>query len=915
MQRTLQNKLTAGTLNISSAPSDPYRDIAPTGKYELRQGEGMIPCLTGADTSTGTVVHSYAPDGTWVGVMTERRFQFLRARWLEFWAGDRGKQTAEKMGITRRTLEREIADLLRRYKPGSKKGDGSKVDLKNHWAVRTSLRSTIVHEYQVSCEAFASPLNCMIGDGAPMVYCSAHPRDVIFGAKYDAYAQNPSILSAYMNPEYTEEELLRALKWAVAASQFPEPFSAVLVIPRFQMAKYMDLLQHRNVSLIAKAERGTFSFMAPTHWELGDQDPEGKNTAKWQVMFVEVANQAGQEFKRSGAWDRIRQAIVDTGATLAQGEDVAFIKPQCAFKVNTPTVLRKWERVQSRVWPEGSVQGMRIAAKRAAWLATGPQWSNRSADMTDTNDVPWIAPGELAARQPGMGTLVFTDGSKMGDEVGAGYVIPTDPTHCQHFTDSGEQLFPGCTMKVAGPQSVNRAELTAILAVLQDMSDDTDCTIYTDSKVSIQNIQRWAADPTQLSGDKHEALLREVAHRLAHRKGNTRLLKIMAHKGHPGNEAADSKAKQAATLAEGPDNRSRGVQEAGASLDNALYMNGQVISNVKKELRPVIQQRVATRGKWGTVTHEMWSGEQPELEDIDPKPSNVHWRPGKSKPKSLIKHIFRMRGNDYMCNFTKWLHTKESKRHTVSRLCPYGCLNERTGEPWWDTWKHTFMCKASGADKLTTMRHNAACQIIAAAIGKGSKGRWRLLQNFGKQDGAPEEKTVPEWVLPAEVRGPGPLDDKPDFVMVEGLGRHAPDPPSPIPYARVGQDEQVDSHGVRRDTSVKLSICEVKYGDDIRMRTKHAEARNKYEGDTKLTDILTRAGWRVEGLHTVVVGHRATVSASNRSAFAGMGITKVKEQDALQEKLAESAAWWARKIVNHTRKYRANHPGGATPPT
>ena len=213
------------------------------------------------------------------------------------------------------------------------------------------------------------------------------------------------------------------------------------------------------------------------------------------------------------------------------------------------------------------------------------------------------------------------------------------------------------------------------------------------------------------------------------------------------------------------------------------------------------------------------------------------------------------------------------------------------------------------------MRHNAACEIIAAAVGKGSKGRWRLLQNFGRQDGAPEERTVPEWMLPTEVRGSDPLDDKPDFVMIEGLGRHAPDPRGPIAYARVGQDDQVDAGGNRRDTSVKLTICEVKYADDVRMRTKHAQARAKYDGDAKLTGKLTQAGWRVEGLHTIVVGHRATVSVSNRQAFAGLGITKAKEQDALQEKLAESAAWWARKIVNHTRKYRAEHPGGATPPT
>ena len=34
-----------------------------------------------------------------------------------------------------------------------------------------------------------------------------------------------------------------------------------------------------------------------------------------------------------------------------------------------------------------------------------------------------------------------------------------------------------------------------------------------------------------------------------------------------------------------------------------------------------------------------------------------------------------------------------------------------------------------------------------------------------------------------------------------------------------------------------------------------------------------------------------------------------------QDKLAELAAWWARKIVSHTRGYRANNPGGLTPAT
>ena len=108
-------------------------------------------------------------------------------------------------------------------------------------------------------------------------------------------------------------------------------------------------------------------------------------------------------------------------------------------------------------------------------------------------------------------------------------MIPVRPWHPEHFESTDDLLFPGRMMKVAGPQTVNRAEMTAILAALQDVGDGTDCSIYTDSKVSIQNIQRWAADPNLLNKDKHEDILRDIAHRLAARTGHTRILKIMAH--------------------------------------------------------------------------------------------------------------------------------------------------------------------------------------------------------------------------------------------------------------------------------------------------------------------------------------------------------------------------------------------------
>ena len=65
-------------------------------------------------------------------------------------------------------------------------------------------------------------------------------------------------------------------------------------------------------------------------------------------------------------------------------------------------------------------------------------------------------------------------------------------------------------------------------------------------------------------------------------------------------------------------------------------------------------------------------------------------------------------------------------------------------------------------------------------------------------------------------------------------------------------------------------------------------------------------------MFTIVVGHRACVSKSNREAFTGLGIRGKKAQDTLQDKLADSAAEWARSIVGHTRKARKTLERGAT---
>ena len=884
-QKALQDKLEKGTLYVSALPADPYRDITPTGEYTLRRSKGSIPCMQGWQVPTDAVIHSYAPDGKWLGMMTEERFLYLARKWEEYWADPR-KHERGGGDIKWRPLEREIADLLRRYTPGARKSDGTKVDMQNHWAVRNPLRKALMRGYGVTMEAFASPLNCLMGEDAPEWYCSAHKRDVVFGARYDAYAQWTGRQSLYMNPEYTKEEIRRALRWVIAASQLEDPFCAILVIPRYLMATYMDLLSHRNVHLVAKAERDTFSFMAPTHWEVGDVDPQGKNTAKWQVMFVEVANPEGRAlYKSQHAEADVQHEICKSGAQLVTREDPAFNWTAEPYTIPIPSELQRLRRAQRKTkntWHQTPPADVRIV------FATAP---------------PDMEPSDLTARAPGRGRLIFTDGSKMQDEVGAGYVIPTKPWHHEHFTREDDLVFPGRTMKVAGPQTVNRAEMTAILAALQDVGNHTDCTIYTDSKVAIQGIAKWAANPTLVGKDKHGDILREIARLLAERRGNTRILKIMAHKGHPGNEAADRMAKRAVENEEGPGNERRGTCLALDPTVRALFLKGEALTNLKKQLRPEMRQWLAERERLKDKTHLQWTVDNPEkgtqIGDIDPKPSNAHWRAGRSKPKSIVKHIFRMRGNDYMCNHMQWVHATEAKKQEVNPFCPYGCkfrTGPRAGTPIPDTWIHTFLCTGSGAADMATTRHNAACRIIERAIKQGEKGRATLLRNYGRQDEAPEEETVPQWILPVHCRGPGPMADSPDFMIVEGIPRHAPRPTGPLANEFFEGDQRI---------SCKLTIGEVKYTDDLKMPAAHERAASKYQGaPNRLVEKLRGAGWKVTGVFTVVVGHRACVSKSNREAFTGLGIRGKKAQDALQDKLADSAAEWARSIVNHTRKAR-----------
>ena len=443
-------------------------------------------------------------------------------------------------------------------------------------------------------------------------------------------------------------------------------------------------------------------------------------------------------------------------------------------------------------------------------------------------------------------------------------------------------------MKVRGPQTVNRAELTAIYAALQDTRPDRDLVVYSDSKFAIQKLTTWAAGPEALVGDKHEGLVAAIGELIAGRPGRFALRKIKAHVGLHGNELADEAAKHAALEEEGEQNVRRGVEGSGAPGVGLPSCEGEILTKPKTQLRPVVREWMRRRYNYGVQLHDMWTENS---DGIDLGPSNRHWKVGAPLRRPAVKTVFRMRNGDYMCQYLLNLHAKNPD--TVDPTCPLGC-------PFIDTWRHTFLCEKSGVRDLVTARHNRACEIVEAAMRQNGHQAWMILRNYGKVDGGPEEKTVPPWMLGWE-RGERQVPDKPDFVVIKGWRRTWPPPEGPVMHVKDADEGEV---------SVSLVLGELKYADDIDMPRKHEMAREKY---APLIRQLAEAGWRVnDRLATVVVGHRACVSKENAESFTILGIQTQRKHTELQEKLAKSAAEWAGYIVAHTRRYRAKHGGGGS---
>ena len=192
-------------------------------------------------------------------------------------------------------FEEEVASLLHRYKDGSlEPSTGTKVKLKNHWAMPPAVFETFKKHLRIEKERFASPLNF---NPFHAYYWSMYERDSVFDAYWDAFSTRWTGFSE-ANPEYEDECMYKAAKWAVdSALHTDTPTATLMCLPDWTQTSntsYTKLIHaHPEVcTVLATVDRWSFRFTTPNNWTGGE---EYAKHPRWSVTFLLVWNQQARD--------------------------------------------------------------------------------------------------------------------------------------------------------------------------------------------------------------------------------------------------------------------------------------------------------------------------------------------------------------------------------------------------------------------------------------------------------------------------------------------------------------------------------------------------------------------------------------------------------------------------------------------
>ena len=444
----------------------------------------------------------------------------------------------------------------------------------------------------------------------------------------------------------------------------------------------------------------------------------------------------------------------------------------------------------------------------------------------------------------------------------------------------------------AGTRSTNtvtRAELGAISCAITHAVDRPTLTLFTDSQVSIHLIQRHAYAPRTLLECKHNHLLADITDALfsrASRGLRTSILKVKAHSGVRGNEAADRGAARSAggvachysvtapnesvlTLPAWPV-ASDPPATAGAppSLDEAglPYVLSNLTTAVTAAVDPFEHACGLAKPTYYTALRAVLAAQS------SPDASNHMW--AVPIPFAALRLALQMRYNDLWCSSRAHRcsvpYPSSGPFPSAGGACPLcGCCPASVG--------HIFgACTHPAMKPRYIARHNKAVCMIHAAVSVGLKGSMLCVA----MDACPRADLpagvlgtrLPRWLLPRSclptiacpvTQLPLPPSAvrrklRPDLLFVDGL---AP--------------EDVRGGKVPRSTRARCTVHVIEVGY-VSESSHHyiAHSKRKLAQHARLCAALTSAGWVVSGGGPTVMllGQAGTIFGCCEASLLGLGV-------------------------------------------
>ena len=219
-------------------------------------------------------VRCIRPDNTTAGNIPLDCFNTLHCRFKAFCR----THPEEARRLEAGTFAEEVILLLDRYNVG--------VTKTTNWTTPAPVYDALGLTLREFREKFASPLNAHT---STISYCSAHERDILFGASWDAFRSARGWeLPSIANPPFTNALMHQTISWAISSTYTFEDAHHWLVLPLWTTRgyDYTSALLHPHVFTVCSVPANTISFDPPHTLQHGGV----VDTTDWPVLVILVSS-------------------------------------------------------------------------------------------------------------------------------------------------------------------------------------------------------------------------------------------------------------------------------------------------------------------------------------------------------------------------------------------------------------------------------------------------------------------------------------------------------------------------------------------------------------------------------------------------------------------------------------------------